>query len=68
VLDDNVWYVDDSIPPNTAAAVALLEHRWAIPLREKIIGAGGFLVADAWIHPSDLVAVGLLASEEATAY
>jgi uncharacterized membrane protein len=61
------WYVDDAIPPGTAAAVALLEHRWAIPLRDTIREAGGFHLADAWIHPADLVAIGLLAAEAADA-
>ena len=65
VFDDNaVWYLSDAIPEGTAAAVALIEHRWAIPLRSAILDAGGFLVSDAWIHPTDLVAIGLLASEE----
>jgi hypothetical protein len=59
-----VWYIADEIPEGTAAAVALIEHRWAIPLRSAIQDAGGFLVSDAWIHPADLVAIGLLASEE----
>ena len=59
------WYVDDAIPPNTAAAIALIEHRWALPLREKIRAANGFHLADAWIHPADLVAIGMLAAEEA---
>jgi hypothetical protein len=61
------WYVDDAIPNNTAAAVALIEHRWAIGLREAIRDANGFHLADAWIHPQDLVAVGLLAAEDAQA-
>ena len=65
VLDDEVWYVEDAIPNGTAAAVALLEHRWAIPLREGIRNAGGFHLADAWIHPADLVGIGLLEAEEA---
>jgi uncharacterized membrane protein len=68
LLGGESWYVDDTIPPGTAAAVALIEHRWAIPLRESIRGANGFLLADAWIHPADLVAVGLLASEEAATH
>ncbi len=59
------WYVDDSIPNNTAAAVALIEHRWAIGLREAIGNANGFHLADAWIHPADLIAIGVLAAEEA---
>ncbi len=53
------------IPPDTAVAIALLEHRWALPLREAIIGAGGFPILDTWVHPRDLVEVGLLAAAEA---
>jgi len=64
MIEDQVWYIADEIPEGTAAAVALIEHRWAIPLRTAIQDAGGFLVSDAWIHPADLVAIGLLASEE----
>jgi hypothetical protein len=56
MIEDQVWYIADEIP--------LIEHRWAIPLRSAILDAGGFLVSDAWIHPTDLVAIGLLASEE----
>lgn len=66
VFDDaETWYVDDAIPPGTAAAVALLDHRWAIGLRDAIRDAGGFHLADAWIHPADLVAIGLASREEA---
>ena len=57
-LEDEVWYIADSIPPGTSAAVAILEHRWAIPLREAIQRTDGGVVGDAWLHPSDLVAVG----------
>jgi len=64
MIEDQVWYIADEIPEGTAAAVALIEHRWAIPLRSAIQDAGGFLVSDAWIHPADLVAIGLAASEE----
>jgi hypothetical protein len=41
-----------------SAAVALIEHRWAIPLRDAIRRAGGVTTADAWVHPEDLVAAG----------
>ena len=64
MLEDPMVYIADEIPEGTAAAVALIEHRWAIPLREAIMNAGGFLLSDAWIHPTDLVAIGLAASEE----
>jgi uncharacterized membrane protein len=65
--EEEAWDVVDDIPPNTAAALVLLEHRWAIPLRDSIMRAGGFRIADGFIHPLDLVAVGILAAEEAEA-
>ncbi len=65
VLPEGAWYVDDALPNDTAAAVALIEHRWAIGLRDTVRDAGGFHLADAWVHPLDLVAIGLLAAEEA---
>lgn len=64
--EQQIWYAADAIPTGTATAIALLEHRWAIPLRDAIMRAGGFVLADEWIHPSDLVAVGLLAAEAET--
>jgi hypothetical protein len=56
---------DDAIPNGSAAAIALIEHRWAVGLRDAIREAGGFHLADAWVHPADLIAVGLVAAEEA---
>jgi uncharacterized membrane protein len=65
--EEGVWFIEDAIPNGTTAAVALVEHRWAIPLRDSIRSAGGMLLADAWVHPADLVGIGLLAAEEAEA-
>jgi uncharacterized membrane protein len=68
LLDDQeVWYIADAIPNGSAAAIALLEHRWAIGLRDAIGRAGGFHLADEWIHPRDLVAIGVAAADEAEA-
>jgi uncharacterized membrane protein len=61
----DTWYVDDAIPPGSAAAIALLDHRWAIGLRDAIREAGGFHLADAWVHPADLIAIGAASAEEA---
>ena len=66
--EDQIWDVVDEIPENSAALVLLLEHRWAIPLRDAVRNAGGFPVADGFVHPEDLVAVGLLAAEEAASF
>ena len=56
--DQDVWYIAEAIPEGMTAAVAVLEHRWAIPLREAITDAGGVALADRWIHPADLLAIG----------
>jgi uncharacterized membrane protein len=62
--DETMWSIADTIPPGTTAAVALLEHRWAIPLRDAIRRAGGRSLADSWIHPEDLIAVGAAMSAD----
>ena len=62
IPDEQAWYVADTIPNGTTAAIVLLEHLWAIPLRNAIVDAGGIALADDWIHPADLVAIGLAAS------
>jgi uncharacterized membrane protein len=56
--DEDVWFIADAIPEGTAAAIAVLEHRWAIPLRDAIRSTGGVPLADEWLHPEDLLAVG----------
>jgi uncharacterized membrane protein len=62
--DDDVWFADDAIPYGSTVAVALIEHRWAAPLREAIGKAGGVALVDAWVHPTDLVAIGAMSAEE----
>ena len=63
LIDDaEAWYVADAIPNGTTAAVALLEHRWAIPFRDAIVDQGGIVLADESIHAADLVAVGAIAA------
>jgi hypothetical protein len=55
----------DEIPNNPRSHI-LLEHRWAIPLRCR--GAGErHADRGLFIHPLDLVAIGLIAAEEAEA-
>jgi uncharacterized membrane protein len=61
LIEEAAWSIADTIPPGTTAAVALIEHRWAIPLRDAIRRVGGTSLADTWVHPEDLVAVGAAA-------
>jgi uncharacterized membrane protein len=63
--DEETWDVLADIPNDSAAALILLEHHWAVPLRDAIARAGGYRINDGFISPFDLVEIGLLASEEA---
>jgi uncharacterized membrane protein len=63
--DEQAWDVLEDIPNDSAAALILLEHHWAVPLRDAIARAGGFRLSDGFISPLDLVAIGLLSAEEA---
>lgn len=65
VFDGDEWDVLEDIPNDSAAALVLLEHHWAVPLRDAIARAGGFRLSDGFISPLDLVAIGLLTAEEA---
>jgi uncharacterized membrane protein len=59
------WDVLEEIPNDSAAALILLEHHWAVPLRDAVARAGGFRINDAFISPLDLVEIGLATADEA---
>ena len=63
--DEQAWDVIEEIPNDSAAALILLEHHWAVPLRDAIVEAGGFRISDGFVSPLDLVDVGLVSAEEA---
>jgi uncharacterized membrane protein len=63
--DEDAWDVLEDIPNDSAAALLLIEHHWAVPLRDAVVRAGGFRLAEGFISPLDLVAIGLLSAEEA---
>ena len=44
------------IPAGTAVALALFEHTWAHRLKDAVLEAGGFVVADGLVGPSALLA------------
>jgi uncharacterized membrane protein len=63
--DEQAWDVLEDIPNDSAAALILLEHHWAVPLRDAIARAGGFRLSDGFISPLNLIKIGLLSAEEA---
>lgn len=63
--EEEGWDVLEDIPNDSAAALILLEHHWAVPLRDAVFRAGGFRISDGFISPLDLVAIGLMSADEA---
>jgi hypothetical protein len=64
IPEDQAWDIADALPNGSAAAVALIEHLWAAPLQDAIARAAGLPVSDNWIHPLDLVEIGLMKAAE----
>jgi uncharacterized membrane protein len=68
VLDDlDIVDVLADIPTDSAAAVILIEHKWSAGLRDAIVEANGVPIIDMWVHPLDLVAIGLAEADAADA-
>ena len=65
--DEDAWDVLEEIPNDSAAALVLIEHHWAVPLRDAVMRAGGFRIGDGFISPLDLVEIGLVTADEAEA-
>jgi uncharacterized membrane protein len=65
IFGGDEWDVLEDIPNDSAAALILLEHHWAVPLRDAIARAGGFRISDGFISPLDLVGIGLMTADEA---
>ncbi len=63
--DEDAWEVLEEIPNDSAAALVLIEHHWAVGLRDAVMRAGGARIADGFISPLDLVEIGLATAEEA---
>lgn len=63
--DDDAWDVLAEIPNDSAAALLLIEHHWAVPLRDAVVRAGGFRIGDGFISPLDLIGIGLVSAAEA---
>jgi uncharacterized membrane protein len=63
--EEEGWDVLEDIPNDSAAALILIEHHWAVPLRDAVVRAGGFRISDAFISPLDLVELGLVSADEA---
>jgi uncharacterized membrane protein len=58
--EDTSWALAERIPEGSSAVIALVEHRWRIPVRDAVRRAGGFPLAAGWLREEHLVAIGEL--------
>jgi hypothetical protein len=49
LAEEGGWDVLQDIPNDTAAALVLIEHHWAVPLRDAVLRSGGFPISDGFI-------------------
>ncbi|MGE5334191.1 MAG: DUF1269 domain-containing protein [Nitrososphaerota archaeon] len=56
--DQDIKAIANELPSGMTALVVLIEHRWAIPLKEALQDAGGVMIAQGIVRPEDLVAFG----------
>jgi uncharacterized membrane protein len=61
--EDQLLEVADLIPKNSTALFLLIEHLWALGLKEAVIDANGIVLANGWITPATLVEMGKTAAE-----
>jgi hypothetical protein len=54
--EEDALKVAEDMDNDTAAGVLLIEHLWAKGLKQAIVDAGGFLIADGRIHPEKIEA------------
>ena len=48
-----MWHLGEVVPVGGRAVVALLEHRWAVGLRDSLLAAGAALRYETWLDAED---------------
>lgn len=64
---DDMDEIADRIPRGSSAAFILLEHLWAIGLKESLRNTNGAVIAHGWLTPATLIAMGEQAAAAAEA-
>lgn len=54
----------EELPEDSAGLLLIIEHAWAVPLRDAVVDAGGILLANRWIGAQQLVGLGAALARE----
>ena len=55
---DGLATIAEDIPPGGAGMLLVIEHTWAIPFRDAVLNSGGIMIAQDFLSPETLVAIG----------
>ena len=56
--ENDTFRVTQSLPNNMSAALILIEHLWAKPLRDALERAGGQELTNEWLSPAEILTAG----------
>ena len=56
--DEDIRSLARDIPPGKTAVMMLVEHRWAVPLKEAIMRTGGVVLGQGMVQPEALILAG----------
>lgn len=62
--EEAIRTIGADIPNGGGALIAVLEHRWAIPLRNAVRAQGGIAIVQDFLNPETLIAMGVVAGAE----
>lgn len=57
---ESIQSIAEDIPAGGAAMMLVIEHTWAIPLRNAMRESGGILIAQDFLSPEALIALGAM--------
>ena len=60
---DGLATIAEDIPSGGAAMLLVIEHRWAIPLRNALRASGGILIAQDFLSPEALITLGAMSAQ-----
>jgi hypothetical protein len=63
VAAEELWDLSEVVPPGGRVVVAVLEHRWAVGLRDALLAAGAALRYETWLDAEDRAGLEALIDE-----
>ena len=63
--EEGTWHLGEVVAPGSRAVVAVIEHQWALGLRDSMRAAGGSLRYETWLDDDDRAALETLLESRA---